>query len=70
MEAGKSRGEKVGIQLGTSERQVLDVFIIPIETQKETHRQKKMREKNLLKKNDEYRMIINFEYHQREILTV
>lgn len=29
-----------------------------------------MREKNLFKKNAEYRMIINFEYHQREILTV
>jgi hypothetical protein len=25
---------------------------------------------NLFKKNDKYRMIANFEYHQKEILTV
>lgn len=63
------KAEKQGIQLGTSERKVLDVFIISIETWKENYRQKKMRE-SLFKKNDEYRMIINFKYHQREILTV
>lgn len=39
------REEKLGIQLGTSERKVLDVFLISIETKKETPRQKKMREK-------------------------